>query len=212
MAKAAQTVTAPVDDAEAAQAAMEAVTGAEAEYAAKGPVVPPGDAEAYTSTGTRVSRAFGPKMLLPGGDAGRVWIAENVLTKPVGSIILLGRVFGVATSYEKRTNEWQGKQIASIAISGVFQAESKDGEVWAVSQVFLPMAFAIQIAEALDMEGNRVQMDVDIGLSPTGKSIPYEWAIVTYLEGRAQRAVRAIAGQRKIGQPPANVGAPLLIQ
>lgn len=164
--------------------------------------LPAHDAPAHAvvdGDGVRVSRAFAMKNFLPDPD----WINKNVVANGRGSHVIVGRVYGLATKAEPRTVDWQGKVIQSVALHGAFQAESRlTGEVRSVNLLFLPMAFASQVEAALRMEGSpSVEMDVDIGLEATGKPIPYEWTVTSYLEGRAERALRQLRGRRQIGQP-----------
>lgn len=156
------------------------------------------DGDIQQGEGRRIATAFAMKSFLPDQD----WIMKNVVAKGRGTHELVGRIFGTATRAIRKTNDWQGKQLESIALEGTFEAEFKlTGEVRAVSVTFLPRAFALQVEVALASGAEAAHLDVDIGLEATGKTIPYEWTVTSYLEGRAERAMRALRGSRRIGQP-----------
>jgi hypothetical protein len=46
---------------------------------------------------------------------------------------------------------------------------------------------------------------VDIGVEATGKTIPYEWTVTAYLEGKAENAIKALRDRRK---PQLQIAAP----
>ena len=130
----------------------------------------------------------------------------NVVGKGKGTHIAVGRVFGVAYEAETRTNKVSRggaeQELTSIGLKGLFQAERLDGQTQTFSLLFLPMAFAEQIAMALNLpDTKQADFDVDIGVIATGKTIPYEWTVTSYIEGRAERALRQMRGTRRIGQP-----------
>ena len=43
----------------------------------------------------------------------------------------------------------------------------------------------------------RAELDVDIGLEATGRTIPYEWVVVSHIGGEAQRALRAVKARQR---------------
>jgi hypothetical protein len=148
--------------------------------------------------GTRVTRAFAMKNFVPSQD----WIMQNVVSKGKGHHELVGRVYGTIYRAESREVTWQDKKIASVALYGVVQAQPKDEtrNPVMVNMLFMPMAFAEQIQLALNAGAEKVEIDVDIGLEATGKTIPYEWTVTSYLEGYAERALRRIRQSRQIGR------------
>lgn len=173
------------------------------------------DDHAYTTgDGNRVTRAFSPKFLLPDpGYIMREVVAPSSVPGAVKVHKMIGRLSGIVTRYEHRSNKATvngvEKTIQSIGLVGVMQSENLDGEVSTVSIAFLPMAFAEQVSAAIDMGATAVQLDIDIGVIATGKPIPYEWTVTSYLEGRAERAIRQIRNSRKIGQAPQLTGQQL---
>lgn len=163
---------------------------------------------AEVGEGTTIRRAFTMKNFLPA--TGYLdWIMKNVVGKGSGHHELVGRVYGMVYEAEKRTTRWKDKgeekDIASIALSGDLQAQAKDGRTTTFDILFLPMAFATRIERALRNGAHQVEIDVDIGIEATGKVIPYEWTVTSYLSGRAERALRNMANSRSIGQPAASV-------
>jgi hypothetical protein len=171
-------------------------------------VVPAGD---VATSGVRARRAWTMKNFLPHPD----WINQNVTPEAIGTHRLVGRVVGEVQKAERRTNTVvkgsKQEQIVSIALIGLFTAIDLAEAQSTFSMLFLPMAFAEQIEAALAMEGvTSVPLDVDIGLEKTGRTIPYEWTVTSYLEGRAQRALRQMVASRRTGSP-ARAAAPRLI-
>lgn len=161
-----------------------------------------------SGTGIRIRRAFTMKNFLPAGDV-NTWIAANVISKGVGAHCMVGRIYGSVSAWEPRETQWKSnrpgegeKTIKSIALSGNLQAEhAETGEIITMDMVFLPMAFASQVARALQSNpGSAVEMDIDIGIESTGKAIPYEWTVTSYLSGRAERQLRQLRNSRRIGQ------------
>lgn len=167
--------------------------------------------------GVRIRRAFTMKNFLPAGDV-NTWIAANVTSKGVGFHKMVGRIYGSVQAWEARETQWKSprpgegeKVIKSIALSGNLQAEhGETGEIITMDMVFLPMAFASQIARAMQSNpGAAVEMDIDVGIESTGKAIPYEWTVTSYLSGRAERQLRQMRNSRRIGQAAPGVAARL---
>lgn len=164
---------------------------------------------AEAGSGQRVRRAFTMKNFLPSGDINK-WVAANVVSKGVGTHVAVGRIYGVIAAAEAKETLWKSnrpgegeKLIKSIALSGELQAENAfTGEIVTMDTVFLPMAAASRIARAIadQPRGARVQIDLDIGIESTGKAIPYEWTVTSYLSGHAERLLRSMRNSRRIGQ------------
>lgn len=152
-----------------------------------------------TGAGVKSATAFSLKSFLPDPD----FIRREVLILPVGQELLIGQITGTVYEAERRMNEWQGKQLPSVALKGHFLARAKDGRQVSFPLLFLPRSFSEQVALAFEHEGaQRVEIDVDAGLKTTGKTIPYEWTITYYLEGRATQALKARMNRRELGKPP----------
>ena len=138
------------------------------------------------------------KQFLPNPD----WINVNVVAGGKGTKAVIGRIFGLATGYEDKQNTLpDGSIAASIFVKGVFQSESYlDGELGEASGVYFPMAYAEKIKAVLEMgDVKTVEVDCDIGLEATGKTIPYEWVVVAFREGKEMDALKRIRGTR--GRP-----------
>ena len=150
------------------------------------------------SEGVRARRTLAMKQFVPDQD----WIMRNVVAKGKGSQSTVGRIWGVATGFESKVNEYQGQQLHSIAIKGVFQSESYvTGEVTESTIVYFPMAYAEKIANMMDSDPDikLAEVDVDIGLEATGKTIPYEWVVIAFRDGAEMAVLKRIKGSR--GRP-----------
>lgn len=160
--------------------------------------------------GVRQRRGIMPKQFLPGD--GVDWIMKNVVAQGKGTRANLGRIFGISTGYEERTNTLpDGKVVTSIALKGAFQTEGYlTGELGEGTLAFLPAAYSEKVkaifdANAIrDQEGNvvgnnvrMVEVDVDVGVEATGKGIPYEWVITAFREGEEMATLRKMRQSRK---------------
>jgi hypothetical protein len=146
--------------------------------------------------GIRARRGLTLKQLVPSQD----WIMQNIVAGGKGTRATVGRIFGVVTSTQRKTNMVQDQAIESVACIGILNSESYlTGEVSQGSSVYFPMAYAEQL-EALfkaDPSINVIEVDVDIGLEATGKTIPYEWVTTAFLEGREMAVLKRMRGARK---------------
>jgi hypothetical protein len=162
-----------------------------------------------TQEGIRARRAVMLKQFIPGENID--WIMKNVVAGGAKTRATLGRVFGICTGYElKHGTLPDGTPSTSIALKGAFQTESYvDGEVGECTLAFLPAAYgeklkAIFDANALtnsagDVIGNNVKMievDVDVGVEATGKTIPYEWVITAFREGAEMAVLKRMRQSR----------------
>ena len=158
------------------------------------------------SEGVRARRTLAMKQFVPGQD----WINTNLVAKGKGAQITVGRIWGIATGWESKVNEYQGQQLHSIAIKGVFQSESYvTGEVTESTVVYFPMAYAEKIANMMESDPTikLAEVDCDIGLEATGKTIPYEWVVIAFREGVEMAVLKRLKGSR--GRP---ANAPALIE
>lgn len=147
--------------------------------------------------GVRARRAFMLKNLLPDQN----WIAGNVQTQPVGFQVIIGRVWGRCRRTERKTNEYQGKMLESIALFGEFEYESNvTDQIGSTTVAYLPMQYAEKVAAAFsDQPGLKsVLVDCDIGLEKTAKPPPinYEWVVVAFREGEEMGLLRALRNSR----------------
>lgn len=159
--------------------------------------------------GIRTRRAFMLKQLLPGD--GQDWINKNVAAKGKGHRVLAGRVFGIIMGCESKANTLpDGKVINSIVLFGQFEYECLlKTERGSASSVYLPMAYAQQVAAAFaaDATIKALEMDIDIGIEATGKTIAFEWLVINHIGeqlGLLQRLrSRRRPGTAALAAPPA---------
>jgi hypothetical protein len=168
------------------------------------------------ATGMKVRKAFMLRMFLPDSN----WIAREVVAKGKGTTVMLGRVFGICTSIERKMNTVGDKVIPSISVRGIFQAENyHTGEVSESASVYLPSALAEKIATMFDNDASlkTIEIDTDIGVEATGKTIPYAWTATQWIDGDAQNPLARLkasrkrpenAAQLKAGEAPAQLAAP----
>jgi hypothetical protein len=146
--------------------------------------------------GVRARRAFMLKHFIPNAD----WINQNIVSKGAGTKAIIGRVFGVCfETMVTKTTQKDGRVSESVALKGAFQAEDyKTGEISEATTVYLPMAYAEKVAFMFkaDPELKAVEVDVDIGLEATGKTIPYEWVVIAYREGEAMAVLKRLRASR----------------
>jgi hypothetical protein len=166
------------------------------------------ETEEGASTGVRARRAFMLKQFLPNND----WINVNVVAKGKGTKALVGRIYGIATGFEDKMNTLpDGSVASSIAIKGVFESEGYiDGEVGRATAVYFPMAYAEQIKAAFQSDETIkvVEVDCDIGIEATGKTIPYEWVVIAFREGKEMDALKRLKSGRSRSPAAPALAAP----
>lgn len=168
-------------------------------------------AEAVPSEGVRARRAFMLKQFVPNPD----WINTNIVAKGKGHKHTVGRIFGIATGFERKQNEVQGRIIESIAIKGVFQSDGYvTGEKGEASVVFFPMAYAEKLAALFESDASikMIEVDTDIGIEATGKTIPYEWVVTAFVEGEEMAVLKRLRNARGRPQNLLTAPAPLAIE
>ena len=157
--------------------------------------------EASNSQGVRARRAIMMKEFIPA--PGPDWINKNVVAHGKGTKVMLGRVFGFITGVgEKKGTLPNGEASVSIVCNGSFETENYvDGEVSQASSVYYPSSFSEQIKAmfAADPDLKVVEVDTDIGVEATGKSIPYTWVVVNHIEGAAVTPLKRLKAAR--GRP-----------
>lgn len=157
------------------------------------------------AVGKRARRGLAMKNLIPSQD----WINTNIVAKGKGTQLIIGRIVGMCMSIEEKHNEHQGQILKSLVMNGVFEGESfVTGELIDASSVYMPMAYAEKVQALFmgDASLKMVEIDADIGLEATGKSIPYEWVVIAYREGAEMAVLKRIRGSR--GRPANAVGGP----
>lgn len=131
------------------------------------------------------------------------FINKHVVAKGKGTKAMLGRVFGFVSSVsEKKGTLPNGEPSVSVLLHGQFETESYiDGEVSSCSSVIFPNGFArdVQHTLASDDTIKVLEIDTDVGVEATGKSIPYAWIIVNHIEGQAVSPLKKLKAAR--GRP-----------
>jgi len=149
--------------------------------------------------GVRARRAFMLKQFIPNAD----WINQNIVAKGKGTQVTVGRIFGFVTGVSRKTNTLpDGLPSESIVCSGILQSENYlDGELAEASTVYLPMAYAEKIESTFKMFPTlrSIEIDCDIGLEATGKTIPYEWVVTAFREGEQMDVLKRLKQSR--GRP-----------
>lgn len=165
------------------------------------------DDSAADDRGQRVGRIITTKDFLPASDP---QFTARLGIEPPGTQVILGSLIGVVNSTERKTTMWQGKELESVWLNGEFEAVSRQtGEVKAAPTAILPKAFGLTIETAIAGLKRQAQngsggdasaeltIDCDIGLEATGRPIPYEWIVIYYREGKAQKALRDARARRE---------------
>lgn len=185
----------PGDDATVA-----AIDAADAEaVAASAPAEEP-DVTAPDDFGQRIRRVITTRDFLPGGDI--EWPRRNVAPAERGTRFILGTLRGSVISTERKRTMYQrgteaAKELESVWLNGDFEAVLRGtGEVISAPTAILPKAFGYIIESALagldPADKAELKIDCDIGLESTARTIPYEWVVIYYREGKAQKAMREI--------------------
>lgn len=110
----------------------------------------------------------------------------------------IGRVIGVCVgTFTKGHTLPDGKKIESIGLSGMFEIEKPDGTRVTAAKIFMPgSAYGLEMHTLFlkSPEAMSVEVDCDIGISATGKSIPFEYVVRTHIKHDLQAELR---GRRK---------------
>jgi hypothetical protein len=152
--------------------------------------------------GQRVGRIITTKDWANGRDPNAI-----IAGSPPGTRILLGSLRGVVDTTERSTHTYKDKPLESVWLNGEFEAVvAETGEVKAAPTAILPKAFGITIETAIaglkreaSLGGGsdgQLTIDCDIGLEATGRPIPYEWIVIYYREGKAQKAMRDVTARQ----------------
>lgn len=157
------------------------------------------------SAGVRSVRAFQMKTFLPNAD----WINKNVVAQGKGTKVLIGRIFGIVTGVSEKAGHLpNGEPSVSIVTQGVLMSESYlTGEIAEGNGAFLPGAISEKFKAmfAADEHLRSIEVDLDIGVEATGKSIPYAWVVIQHVEGEMLEPLKRLRKSR--GRP---AGAPAL--
>jgi hypothetical protein len=112
-----------------------------------------------------------------------------------GGVVNLGTLAGEIYSVEKKTTEWQGKELTSYWLNGTFQAVvASTGEVFTGGQAILPKAYGVQVYNAFKDAGvTMVTLGCSIGLRLASRTIPYEWVVRDHMLHASTARVAAIS-------------------
>lgn len=165
-------------------------------------------AVAEGSKGVRARRAIMLKEFVPNQD----FINKEVVAKGKGYQVILGRIFGFVTGIADKENTLpNGEKAKSIVCNGQFETENYlTGEVSAASSVYFPSSFseAIKAMFAADDALKVVEVDTDIGLEATGKTIAYTWVVINHISGEAQTPLKVLRGKRSRPDNAPKLAAP----
>lgn len=164
--------------------------------------------EASGTRAVRTRRALTMKNFVPDID----WINQNVVSKGKGAKAFIGRVFGIVTGTEIKEGKLpNGDPSKMVVCRGVFESENYlDGEVSEFSAVFFPNAFADRLHAMFEMDSGlkSVEIDCDVGIEATGKSIPYSWVIVNNVEDDSKNPLHRLRISRQRPKEAAKLLAP----
>lgn len=148
------------------------------------------------SQGVRARRAIMLKEFVPSVD----FINMHVVAKGKGTKVMLGRIFGFVTGVGEKINTLpNGEKSPSIVFNGQFESENYlTGEISSASSVYFPASFSemVKTMFTVDPDIKVVNIDTDIGLEATGKTIPYTWVVVNHIEGEAMTPLKRLRGAR----------------
>jgi hypothetical protein len=103
-----------------------------------------------------------------------------------------------------------GTPSSSIVLKGDFETENyMTGEIGSGTQAFIPAAYAEKVKAVFDANavlndkgeevGNHirtVEVDIDVGVEATGKTIPYEWVVTAFKEGAEMAVLKNLRNSR----------------
>lgn len=162
--------------------------------------IDPNEAAALTADdkGQRVGRILTMKDWANGRDPNAI-----IAGSPPGTRILLGSLRGVVNATERSTHTYKDKPLESVWLNGEFEAViAETGEVKSAPTVIPPKAFGITVETAIaglkrePADDAQLTIDCDIGLEATGRTIQYEWIVIYYREGKAQKAMRDVTARQ----------------
>lgn len=157
-------------------------------------------------TGRQYRKALMLRQLLPDEN----WIMREVVSKGKGTKVWIGRIVGQVTATAKKNNALpDGSFKESTSCSGTFESESYlTGEIVTTGVVYFPQFYAEAVALELAKEGvQALEVDIDIGLEATGRSIPYAWTVKAYIEGEQMDVIKRIKSARGLPADAAKLAA-----
>jgi hypothetical protein len=160
-----------------------------------------------SDTGQVMETIITPKSFLPpGADTDpKADPRKLVALEKNGTRIMLGALGGTITRIERKTKEWEGKELSSVWLHGKFEAHvyATDETVQAPVAI-LPRAYGDMIENAFraamedgQTHGLRARLDVEVGVKASGGAIPFNWCILNFEEDESDRALREIRTRQK---------------
>jgi hypothetical protein len=144
----------------------------------------------------RLRRLITTADFLPGRS--KEWAIQNVASRPRGTYIPLGLLDGMVNAIERKaytatpTGGGPTRALESIWLKGSFEATiAATGEIIRAPNCILPLALGEMIEASFRQGNERASLDCEIGLEATGRMIPYEWVVISYVSGEAASASRA---------------------
>lgn len=146
------------------------------------------------------------------------WINEHVvgpamLAKKTGAETRkpLCRIYGFVTGVTEKAGQLpDGTPSVNIVCHGQFEGESYiDGEITNAAAVFFPPSFAEYMKGLFAGENppRMAEVDVDVMVEATGKTIPFAYVLTNYVEDKNMTPLRRLKAARKtplsIGSRPA---------
>lgn len=102
-----------------------------------------------------------------------------------GDTAMLARIIGTCTGYaEKEAELPDGKISVVIGLTGVFEIEKEDGTRLQGTKLYMPGSAYSSEMKALfnsDSALRAVEVDCDLGIKATGKSITYEYVVRSHI-------------------------------
>lgn len=167
--------------------------------------------EAGDGIGRRIETFISPRSFVT-----QEWCLQHVAAQPRGYHVPIGRIAGVATTCERVESRAPVKpgdkpMPASVWIRGEFECAVLDtGEIKTASVLILPRAAGDLIEQAFALGGERILLDLELGVEATGRTIPYTYTVTAYgsRESESQRMVRAIRARQDARQRQRQLAAP----
>jgi hypothetical protein len=125
-------------------------------------------------------------------------ILQLVAGVPKGDSVPLGHIAGDVRGFERRENSMplkpgENPPPPSIWLRGKFDATIySTGEVRSASWCILPRVMGEAVADELRDGETSALLDIELGVSATGRAIPYAYTVTSFTANRAQAAITTI--------------------
>lgn len=111
-------------------------------------------------------------------------IKRAVSMKP-GDTLMLARIIGTCTGYVEKDSQLPDGSISQITgIVGVFEIEKEDGTRLQGTKLYMPgTAYSAEMKALFNSDTSlrAVEVDCDLGIKATGKSITYEYVVRSHI-------------------------------